>query len=91
MIELIIFHLHIIAAVYVFVKYWQVDELKNAFLGIAILGLLFTIGWALSSAITAAIYPDSWNSIYFNSDTFSLVLLAIPESIFFYYYFYKDK
>lgn len=91
MIELLIFHLHIIAALYAFTMHWQKHSIKEAILGVATIGLFFTIGWALTGTIAYAIYPQSWNSIYFNSDTLGLVMLLVPESIFYYYFFLKDK
>lgn len=90
MIELIIFELHIIGALYVFTKNWQNDSVKEGLLAIIIIGLMFSIGWALTGTLSYAIYPDSWNTIYFNQDSLSLILLIIPELLFFRFYFMKD-
>ncbi|MFP4527316.1 MAG: hypothetical protein ACLFQX_02095 [Candidatus Kapaibacterium sp.] len=76
---------------YAFTKNWQRRGIKDGLLAIAIIGLMFAIGLALTGTLANVIYPDSWNSIYFNDDTLSLVLLLIPESIFFYHFFMKDK
>jgi hypothetical protein len=91
MIELLIFHLHIIGVLYAFTKNWQTRGIKDGLLAIAIIGLMFAIGWALTGTLAYQIYPSSWDSIYFNYDTLSLVLLLIPESIFFYHFFIKDR
>lgn len=91
MIELLIFHLHIVGALYAFTKNWQSRRLRDGVLAVIIIGLFFTIGWALTSPIARFIMPQSLESIYFTRDTLSLVLLVIPESIFFYYFFFKDK
>lgn len=91
MIEIFIFYLHIIAALYAFTKNWQNRTLKDAFLSLIILLLVFAIGWALTGSLAYAIYPSSWNTPYFNYDTLSLVLLVIPEAVFFYFFFIKDK
>ena len=90
MIEILIFHLHIIAALYAFTKNWQERGVKEGLLGVGLIGLLFTIGWALTGTLAALILPDSVNYLYFNKDVLSLLLLLIPESIFFYYFFLKD-
>lgn len=90
MIELLIFHLHIIAALYAFTKNWQERGVKEGLLGVGLIGLLFTIGWALTGTIASLILPDSVNYLYFNKDVLSLLLLLIPETIFFYYFFLKD-
>ncbi|MFY8161090.1 MAG: hypothetical protein ACOVNU_07150 [Candidatus Kapaibacteriota bacterium] len=89
MIDLFILYLHYIGALYAFTKNWQEDNIKQGFLSVLILGLAFTILWALSGQIAFMIFPDSWNTIYFTKDTLSLVLLVIPESIFFYHFFIK--
>lgn len=91
MIELLIFHLHIIGALYAFTKNWQTRRLRDGFLAIGVIALLFMIGWALTGTIAKAIMPSSWNTIYFRQDTLSLILLIIPEWIFFYFFFVKDK
>jgi hypothetical protein len=52
--------------------------------------LIFTIGWALTGPIARMIMPSDFNSIYFTTDTLSLILLFIPEILFFYFYFVKD-
>ncbi len=91
MLEIFIFHLHIIAILYAFTKNWQLRSIKDGLLGVAVMLLVFAIGWAMTGTLAYAIYPDSWNTPYFSHDTLSLVLLAIPESVFFYLFFVKDK
>jgi MFS family permease len=91
MIEILIFHLHIVAALYAFTKSWQNGNKKEAFLAVMIIGLVFSIGWALTNPIAGLLMPSSWNSIYFTQDTLSLILLAIPEAFFFKIFFIKDK
>lgn len=91
MVELIIFHFHIVGALYAFTKNWQNRKLRDGVLAVIIIGLFFTIGWALTSPIAKLIMPSSLESIYFTRDSLSLVLLLIPESFFFYYFFIKDK
>ena len=91
MIEILIFELHLIASVYVYTKGWQEGGTKDGLMAVAILLLFFTIGWAITGTLSNLIYPSSWNSIYFTQDTFSLVLLLIPEILFFKFYFLSDK
>ncbi|ROL61978.1 hypothetical protein D9V86_03045 [Bacteroidetes/Chlorobi group bacterium ChocPot_Mid] len=91
MIEILIFHLHIVGALYAFTKYWQTGGMKSGIMALLIIGLIFTIGWALTNPIAWWIMPDEWSSIWFSQDTLSLVLLLIPESVFFYIFFVKDK
>lgn len=90
MIEIFIFYLHIIGSLYAFTKNWQNKGISEGFLSIGVIALFFTIGWALTGTIARLIYNDNMN-IYFNTDTLSLIILVIPESIFYYYFFIKDK
>jgi hypothetical protein len=91
MIEILIFHFHILGALYAFTKNWQKHGLKDGVMAILIIGLIFMIGWTLSGAIANVIMPSNFKSIYFTKDTLSLVLLFIPECFFFFYFFIKDK
>lgn len=91
MIELLIFHLHILAALYAFTKNWQLHSVKDGVLSVLIIGLFFSIGWALTGTVAYYIMPHSWELPYFTRDTLSLVMLIIPESIFFYYFILKSK
>lgn len=91
MIELLIFHLHIAAALFAFTKNWQKRGVREGLLSVAVIGLMFSIGWAMTGTVAYLIMPKSWNSIYFSQDTLSLILLFIPEIFFFYHFFYKDR
>lgn len=91
MIEVLIFYVHIAGSIYAFTKSWQNGSLKDGVMAVLMIVLFFAIGWALTGTIARLIYPDSWHSIYFTSDTFSLLLLLIPEIVFFYKFFVKDK
>lgn len=91
MIELLIFHLHLVVGLYAFSKSWKNGKLRDGFLAVGIIGLMFAIGWALTGTLAYAIMPGEWNTIYFNQDTLSLVILAIPEGFFYYQFFFKDK
>jgi len=92
MFELLIFHLHLLAGLFVFTKYWQKNGLRYGFLAVAVVALVFIVGWSIASTIANLIYPDDLiNSPYFTKDSFGLLLLVIPEAIFFYYFFIKDN
>jgi len=91
MIDLLIFHINIIVALYAFTKNWQKGSTKDGILAILLIGLIFTIGWALTASLAYAIWPKSWNNLYFTHDTLSLVMLFIPEVFFFYHFFFNDK
>jgi hypothetical protein len=91
MIELLIFELHILAAIFAFTKSWQYKSIKEGFLAVAMIGLVFSIAWAITGTLANVIYPQAWRTPYFNQNTLSLVLLVIPEIFFFYHFFLVDK
>ena len=91
MIEILIFELHIIGAIYAFTKNWQNGGLKEGLLAVLVIGLIFTIGSALTTPIAWLIMPEDFFSIWFSGDTLSLILLFIPESLFFYFFYIKES
>ena len=92
MFELFIFHLHLLAGLFAFTKYWQKNGLKYGFLAISVVALVFIVGWSISGMIANLIFPENIiNSPYFTKNTFGLLLLIIPETVFFYHFFIKDS
>lgn len=91
MIEVIIFYLHIIAVVYIFTKYWQNESVFGGFMGLALFGLMFSIGWVMFSFIVNVSIPSDWETGMIRKDSISLILLSIMESYFFVKFFVKDK
>lgn len=91
MIEIIIFHFHIVGALYAFTKNWRSLGIKEGILAVLVIGLIFVIGWALTSPLAWAIMPNTWSTIWFSQDTLSLIMLFIPECFFFYIFFIKAK
>ena len=92
MIDLLIYHLHIVGVLYAFVKRWQYEGLKGGLLAIAICGLVFMIGWSLTGTIARLIMtaPAQPGDV-FTVDTLSLTLLIIPEILFFWMFFVRDR
>lgn len=91
MIELLIFHFHILVAIFAFTKNWQKTSLKDGFQAVGLIALIFAIGWALTGSLSYAIWPKAWNTFYFSHSTLSLILLTIPECFFFYFFFFQEE
>ncbi|GAB1429588.1 hypothetical protein MASR2M18_04200 [Ignavibacteria bacterium] len=107
MIELAIFYLHFLAALYAFTKRWQAAGLREGLLGALIFGLAFIILWSLAGPIAQLLVPDSAMTTiitpenvriqvpgyasWFTQDTMSITLAAIPDAIFFYMFFLREK
>ncbi|MBS1562089.1 MAG: hypothetical protein JSS89_10820 [Bacteroidetes bacterium] len=92
MLDLLIYHLHIVGALYAFTKRWQEEGLKGGFLALGICALAFTILWSLTGPVARMIMPQAAvPGDWFTSDTLSLILVLIPGSIFFWLFFYKGS
>ncbi|MDO8550454.1 MAG: hypothetical protein Q7S39_09945 [Ignavibacteria bacterium] len=89
MITAFIFFGHLFFALYIFTKKWQNENLKSAFLNLALIGILFSVGWTIATMIAKLFMEPEGFGIQFNRDTFSLTLLSIVE-FFFYRVYYKD-
>lgn len=89
MIELLIFHAHIVFALYVFTKNKIERNLKSGVLALGVIGLTFTVGWALTGPIAQFIMPGE-GTPFFDKDTLSLVLISVPEAAFYYFFFLRD-
>lgn len=90
MIAALLMTLHLIFIVYIFVMKYQEESLGSAFLNVALIIILFTVGWSISSSIVKIFFNSEGISLELNSDTISLILLSIGE-FFFYRFYYSHK
>ncbi|HPI37695.1 MAG TPA: hypothetical protein PK397_07105 [Ignavibacteriaceae bacterium] len=89
MITALIFFAHFLFALIVFTKKWQDDNLSAALVNLALIGILFSVGWTVTGVVSKFLMEPEGFGIYFDRDTFSLSLLTIAE-YFFYKMYYKD-
>jgi uncharacterized membrane protein YhdT len=89
MITAIIFSGHLIFSLLVFTKKWQDENLGAGFMNLALIGILFAVGWSISGVIAKLLMEPKGFGLYFDRDTFSLFILSIGE-YFFYKMYYKD-
>jgi hypothetical protein len=89
MITAFIFFVHLFFAVYIFTKKWQDENLKSAFLNLVLIGILFSVGWTITTMIAKIFMEQEGVGIQFNRDTFALTLLSVIE-YFFYRIYYKE-
>ncbi len=89
MITAFIFFAHLFFAVYIFTKKWQNENLKSAFLNLALIGILFSVGWTVATMIAQIFMEPEGLGVQYNRDTFALTILSIVE-FFFYRIYYKD-
>jgi len=91
MIPVLIFWLHIIAGVYLFVRRYYEETLGEAFLSIGFAAIVFTAGWTFSSFIIHLIFKQKGISEILNDDSLSLILLSLIEAVFYRIWFSKGS
>jgi hypothetical protein len=89
MLTAFIFFIHLYFSLVVFTKKWQGEGLSSGFTNLALIGILFAVGWSITGVFAKLLMEPEGLGIYFDRDTFSLTLLTIAES-FFYKMYYKD-
>jgi phosphoglycerol transferase MdoB-like AlkP superfamily enzyme len=89
MITAIIFFVHLIFSLLIFTKKWQDENLSAGFLNVALIGILFAVGWSVSGMVAKSIMDSKGFGLYFDRDTFSLCILSLGEYLF-YKMYYKD-
>jgi len=86
MVALFVFYLHTIAAVYAFTDQYQEEGLAAGTLAVAFMGIIFSVGWSISTFILKYLVDEKGFGLYFNRDAMSLALLSVGEGIFYYFY-----
>lgn len=90
MIISIIFFAHLLFALIIFTIKWQEEKLSSAFLNVALIAILFAVGWSIAGIIAKLLLEPKGFGLYFDRDTFSLAVLTIGE-YFFYKIYYKPS
>ena len=89
MIVALIFFGHLVFSLIVFTKKWQDEKLSAGFMNLALIAILFAVGWSISGMAVKYIMEPKGFGLYFDRDTFSLVILTIGEYLF-YRMYYSD-
>ena len=89
MITAFIFFVHFIFSLIIFTKKWQDENLSAGFLNIALIAILFAVGWTITGMIAKLVMEPKGLGMQFDRDTFALSLLTIVE-YFFYKFYYKE-
>lgn len=90
MIPLIVFYAHVVAFTAVFTKRWQEEGVGEGFLGVLFMLLIFFVGWSMASFVMRLLLPEKGFGTWMNADAAALAVLAVVESVFYYFYFKKD-
>ncbi|MGB5289449.1 MAG: hypothetical protein WBQ32_02325 [Ignavibacteriaceae bacterium] len=89
MISAIIFFVHFLFILIIFTWKWQSDGISSAFINVALILILFAVGWTITGMIAKLLMEPKGLGLYFDRDTFSLALLTIIE-YFFYRIYYRE-
>lgn len=84
MITALIFTVHLFFLLFIFTKKWQEESLQSAFVNAALVIILFSVGWSISTMFLKIFIEPEGLGIHFDRDAISLTLLTIGE-----YFFYK--
>jgi hypothetical protein len=90
MISALIFAAHLVFMCIIFTKKWQDEKLSSAFTNLALMIILFAVGWSIATSVVKIIIDQKGFGIQFDADTISLTLLSITE-FFFYRFYYKEE
>jgi hypothetical protein len=86
MVSLFVFYLHTVAAAYAFTDQYQDEGVGGGTLAVAFMGIIFSVGWSISTFILKYLISEKGFGMYFNRDAMSLALLTVGEGIFYYLY-----
>ena len=84
MISALIFFIHFIFLILIFTWKWQREGVSSAILNVSLILILFAVGWTITGMIAKLLMEPAGFGLYYDRDTFSLILLSIIE-----FFFYK--
>ncbi len=90
MITAIIFALHFIFLMIIFTYKWQEESIGSGFINVALVLVLFAVGWSITGMVVKLFFEPEGFGIYFDRDTISLSILTMIE-YFFYRFYYNEK
>ncbi len=91
MIPLLVFYVHIVAIAAAFTKRYQDEGLSEGLLAVFFMGLIFFVGWSISSFIMKLLMEPKGFGLFFDRDAASLLLLTVLEGIFYTFYLRADS
>jgi len=83
----LIFFFHFLFGLIVFVKKWQNESLSAAFINIALIIILFSVGWSIVTMLIKLFFEAEGFGIWFDRDTITLTILSTIEYFFFRFYY----
>ncbi|MBR9976262.1 MAG: hypothetical protein KFF77_11820 [Bacteroidetes bacterium] len=87
MIAAFIFYLHIVGAAFAFSKGYFEHKLSDAFMSLAFVGIIFSVGWTIAGFIVRFFLPEKGFGPPLDSDTISLIIVVFLEVLLYGGYF----
>jgi len=87
MISLFIFFIHIVGAAFAFTRSYCDHKLGDAFMTLAFVAIIFSVSWTIAGFVVRFLFPTDGFGVWFDSDTLSLVIVTVLESILYTVYF----
>lgn len=75
----------------IFTKKWQDESLSSAFTNLALIIILFAVGWSICTMAVKLIFPVKGFGIYYDADAISLTILSVIEYFFYKVYYGKEE
>jgi len=91
MVTLFVFYIHTVAAVYAFTDQYQEEGIGAGALAVAFMGIVFSVGWSISTFILKFLVNEKGFGVYFDRDALSLAVLTLGETVFYYLYLKGTK
>jgi hypothetical protein len=91
MVPILVFYVHIVFMATAFTKRWQEEGLAEGILAVFFIGLIFFVGWSITSFILRLVMEPEGLGLLLDRDAASLLLLTAAEVVFYYFFLQKDK
>lgn len=89
MIIAIIFLVHIIFCLFIFIKRFQKDSFSSAIIDLVFIIIIFSVGWSLTTMFSKFFWEPIGFGKHFDRDTIALTILSVGE-FFFYRFYFRD-
>jgi hypothetical protein len=91
MVPLFVFYVHVVAFAWMFTKRWQEEGMKEGLLAVFFMGLIFFVGWSITSFVMKLVMEQEGFGTLLNRDAASLVLLTCAEAVLYWFYLRDER
>jgi hypothetical protein len=91
MIAIVVFYIHVLGGMYAFTSSYCRHKLADAFMAVAFVAIIFSVGWTIAGFIVRFIVPDGGLGPLLDSDTISLLIVTALEALLYTTYFRSER